>query len=414
MDEFVAPTEDFAGGDLVVDLPYRNLVAEILGGLDPRVTVVETRIDETLGLALLSLDGLEAYAAAHPDPALPEPLDVVLSTVRGFFAAHCAGWTPDMGKNRDMRGVIGFPQSKPLAGGVLKQASADEYTLRPNRTAGRGVRIGVLDTDLYPHPTLAGHYRASSTDLYQPPAPPVPPWAGHATFVAGLIVLQAPAATLDVSGVLDNETGRASAWDTAVAMVGFADRNVDILNVSLGCRTRDGQPPLVMRRAVEVLGNRMVIVAAAGNHGVTPDCKDAVFPAALPGVLAVGAAQEAVLDDEPTLALITPKVPWVDCLAPGFAVVSTYLNSTVRLVHEGGTTTDEVFTGFAKWSGTSFAAGTVSGAIARGTVPGRVTAAQALAGLLDTPNPVVRRYAWRHDGDHAGRPCGGEPGTPGA
>jgi len=143
------------------------------------------------------------------------------------------------------------------------------------------VRIGVLDTAIFAHPDLAGHYLAETT--YRPPAKAVGQWAGHATFIAGLIVAQAPAAELRIRAVLDNGTGKATAWDTARKMAALATDGLDILNVSLGCRTDDGDAPLVLRRAVEVLGRRTLIVAAAGNHAETLFARRPSFPAALPG-----------------------------------------------------------------------------------------------------------------------------------
>lgn len=430
MDPLVEPTEDFLGGDIVVDLPYRDLVAHVLEKrLEPPVCVTGDREDTTLGLALLSLDGVDEYAAAHPPPAQPKagPLDTVLSAVRGYFAGKCGGWTPEMGKNRQVGCIIGFPQSKPLASGSPDPATKEEYEHLSPATAGRGVRVGVLDTGLFLHPALAGHVLAPSADLFEPGTTPEPEkiWAGHATFVAGLIAARAPGAEIIMAKVLDNETGKASAWETAVAMARFADRNIDVLNLSLGCLTKDGRPPLVLRRAVEVLGARMVIVAAAGNHGKHDICAEArrpVWPAALPGVLAVGAAQDPELGDKPELAEISPRLPWVDCIAPGMDVVSTYLSGVNSakgvkgvnvLVHPDECPGTDTFKGFARWRGTSFAAATVSGAIAKDAIPGQVTARQSLQRLLDTPNPVVRRYDWRDDDQCAGRPNGGKPGHPG-
>jgi hypothetical protein len=57
------------------------------------------------------------------------------------------------------------------------------------------------------------------------------------------------------------------------------------------------------------------------------------------------------------------------------------------------------FTGYAAWSGTSFAAATVSGAIAARTVPGRVTAREALDQLLRDPAGGITRYV-HVDKDH--------------
>lgn len=404
MDPFVEPTEDIVGGDLVVDLPYCEPVKHVLSALDPPVRVTAVYPSERLGLALMSLDGVEAFGAGHPHPAEgdADDLDAVLSAVRYHFAQRCGGWVPELGKNRYLSGVIGLPQSKPLEGGAPDEATAAEYQPMSDDMAGRGVRVGVLDTGFVRHPALTGHVEVSDADRFEPGTATLPIWAGHATFVAGLIAAQAPGAQIVLGKVLDNLTGRAPVWDTAVAMAAFADRRVDVLNLSLGCRTRDGQPPLVLRRAVEVLAPRMVIVAAAGNHGMTEDRRRPIWPAALPGVLAVGALEDHQITPgvQPTVADISPELPWVDCVAPGIDLISTYVNATV-LVHPDLKPSTDDFTGFAKWRGTSFAAAMVSGAIATRTVPGQVSAQDALRYLLDTPNPVVTGYVWRDDGEHA-------------
>jgi subtilisin family serine protease len=402
MDLFVEPNEHIVGGDLVVDLPYCEPVEHALSALDPPVQVTAVYPSEKLGLALLSLEGVKAYAEAHPPPEPKvDDLNAVLYAVRDHFIRRCGGWVPEMGKNRYLRGVIGLPQSKPLEGGAPDDATGAEYRPSSDSTAGRGVRVGVLDTGFARHPALAGHVEVSDVDRFEPGTFRLPIWAGHATFVAGLIAAQAPGAQIVLGKVLDNLTGQAPVWETAVAMAAFADRGVDVLNLSLGCRTLDGRPPLVLRRAVEVLGPRMVIVAAAGNHGNTDNTDDRrrpIWPAALPGVLAVGAMEDHQLVPgvQPTVADISPRLPWVDCIAPGIDLVSTYVTATV-LVHPDQQYPTHHFTGFARWRGTSFAAATVSGAIAARTVPGQVSAQDALRYLLDTPNPVVSRYLWRDD-----------------
>jgi len=174
-------------------------------------------------------------------------------------------------------------------------------------------------------------------------------------------------------------------------MVEFLGENVDVLNVSLGCHTSGGEPcPLPLQRAVEVLSPTTVIVAAAGNHGGMAYEKLPTWPAALPGVLAVGAVQDRLLqpDDAPTPAPFSPQLPWIDCVAPGYALVSTYLNGYVDC-------RPDPFEGFARWSGTSFAAAMVSGAIATKMIAGQLTAGGALRRLLEEANPVVKKYVWQ-------------------
>lgn len=395
------PSAGFAGSELVVDRRYQALVID---KLPQAVRVADVDEDPTLELALLRLTGLEE-AAARIGGGHESPLDAVIHELRSHFRTY-DGWTVPMGKNRTVSCIIGYPQSKPMAYGRLTAATAEDWhgTVTEDRGAGRGVRVGVLDTRLYPHADLVSHYHAAPGALHPAGSRPDTAWAGHATFVAGLIATQAPAAALDVRAVLNDETGRASVWDTATAMASFANAGIDILNLSLGCRTSDGEPPLVLRRAVEVLSRRMVIVAAAGNHGKTGYPKAPIWPAALPDVVAVGASvgNEIGEGGKPEPADFSPQLPWLTCTAPGANVVSTFLSGTVRVpptTPSGDPNGDPAkpdgpveFEGYARWSGTSFAAASVSGAIAAATIPGEVTAAGALRRRLETPNPVVTPY----------------------
>jgi subtilisin family serine protease len=256
---------------------------------------------------------------------------------------------------------------------------------------GGGALVGILDGPLYPHPDLVGHVPAElllhallaaqlhGGDRRQ--------WEGHATFVASVIARQAPLAALDPRAVLGGETGTASLWDTATALVGFAGSGAAVLNLSFGCRTLDGRPPLLVARAVERLGPDVLCVAAAGNHGDLPDIRqDPVWPAALPGVVAVGAT------DEPG-ARFSPALPWVRCTAPGVGVSGAYLAGTVLnpADPEHAEPWSQEYHGYARWSGTSFAAAAVTGAVAAAIRPG-MTAREALEELLATPDGLVRPY----------------------
>jgi hypothetical protein len=128
----------------------------------------------------------------------------------------------------------------------------------------------------------------------------------------------------------------------------------------------------------------VLLVAAAGDQNRT------TWPAALDGVVAVGARQ-----DDGTLSDFSPRQPWVRCTAPGDR--DTSLTATVPPVAG----IQQEFTGGAIWSGTAFAAATASGVIAARTVPGTVTAHDALSALLAEDGGVVRKYVPGDDGQRA-------------
>jgi len=157
-----------------------------------------------------------------------------------------------------------------------------------------------------------------------------------------VILQRAPNADLDIRHGLDEDAATSSSWEVAVKMAEFADAGLAVLNISFGAITKNDEPPLVLTRAVEALrGKAVTVVAAAGNNG--PSSKK-MWPAALPQVIAVGADKEG----SPEPAAFSPvNTEWVDLMAPGEQVYSTY---------ELGD--------YAHWDGTSFATPAVSGAIA--------------------------------------------------
>jgi subtilisin family serine protease len=183
-------------------------------------------------------------------------------------------------------------------------------------------------------------------------------------------------------------------------MASFLRSGIEVLNLSFGGPTADGMPPLVLERAVDVLSAEMVLVAAAGNHGDQPEDVGAalhqdittvprsrnspIWPAAMPNVVAVGAT-----DTEDGIASFTPPdVPWLDLVAPGKDVESTFLTGRVEAVTvevENGEVLGIVkkdlgdFEGTARWSGTSFAAASATGEIARLMQTHQLTAQAAVA-----------------------------------
>lgn len=375
--------DTFMPDQLVVHLPSRDLVLRELArfGAHPTGPAAE---DDRLGLALLTLVDADGRQVTDVDP--------LLAAVRESCRDQFGRWVPLMGKNRHVESIFGLPQPKSHAVDDLA-AAAGPLPLYSAPDAGRGVRIGVLDTKIIPHPDLVGRFVADQTSVHPPLDGPTKLKAPHATFVTSVIIGRAQGAVVEVTGVLDDD-GRGTAWDTVQQMMACADAGVDILNLSLGCRTADGRPPLLMARAAELLSQRMVLVAAAGNHNLSATPKAPTWPAALPDVVAVGA-----LDPDGSPADFSPRLPWITCGAPGRAVVGAYVKGPVRMLDDS---VDGTFdTGYAEWSGTSFATATVSGVVAAHTVPGRVSARDALRAVLAEPNGVVRPWVQCDDGPRA-------------
>ena len=247
--------------------------------------------------------------------------------------------------------------------------------------------IVVLDTglaaaDLRPH-ALTGVVGYPS-NAWPPDERPdedandrIDPVAGHGTFIAGIIEQIAPGCELQVHGLLSGY-GDATEDDVAFVLESLAsapEGPPQLLNLSFG-----GYALVEMARlgeavrALQVAGT--IVVASAGNDAT---CRPS-FPAAFPDVVSVAALGPH------GAAYFTNYGPWVRACAPGVDVVSSFFTSWVSPSGE-----DEEYAEWVRWSGTSFAAPAVVGALARAMRagldgPGAVEAVVDAPALLRLPN----------------------------
>lgn len=178
--------------------------------------------------------------------------------------------------------------------------------------------------------------------------------AGHGTFVAGVVRRWCPEARIHVRGVL---TSFGDGDDASVAgAVGRALRGgsrYDLVVMAFGGYGESDRPTPLLRAVTRLQRRGALAVASAGNDGTSRR----PYPAGFDGVLAVGGL------DEDGRAPFSNFGSWVDACAPATDVVSTFFPE----FNEHGTADQPAFsfTGWARWSGTSFAAPYVAGVIAQ-------------------------------------------------
>jgi hypothetical protein len=339
----IAGGEDGFGGyhfvpnQLLVAQEQQEQLAESL----EKLGVAAERFDDQreLGLVLVTLppsqEGVQdvpGVLATLSDPtfrlATPEPLRVTPHHV-----------------------LRGEPDYQGGTASLAEPAPAQEMTLGG---AGGGPRVAVVDTG-YTRDVHTEQDKQVDSSGTNPPLDAQPAdgeidfEAGHGTFVTGIVLRQAPTATVEVVEVL-GPAGFCTELDVANAILSL--RDVDVINLSLGAYTRGNEPPAAIEAALARLSPRTAVVAAAGNAGRTRQ----MWPAAFKRVVAVGA-----LDDDGNRASFSNYGSWVDTYVPGVGVVSTF----PRWPDDGS-----VFDGWAIWSGTSFAAPKVAGHVAAATAIG--------------------------------------------
>jgi hypothetical protein len=294
----------------------------------------------------------------------------------------------------------GFPASvshiTPL-GGIIKQLASPEPSsgaLGPPRAAGpgRGVQVAVIDTGIAGEVRrdgwLDGVARADNVDpldvLPDGPDGFLDFGAGHGTFSTGVVQQVAPGADIRMHRAVDTD-GISGEVDVACAMVRAVQEGARVINLSLGTHTLDDQPPVAIETALEIIGEieertgkQALVVAAAGNLGTARPC----WPAAFGRVVAV-----AGLTADGSPAPWSNRGSWVDCLTVAEGVVSTYVagKESPQIDPEP----DEFGDGaWAVWSGTSFAAPQVAGAVARISQESGLEPNQALEEVVGHGTPV--------------------------
>ena len=267
---------------------------------------------------------------------------------------------------------IGWPDGDPSRVGRAARSMAGA-----DRSIGRGVRVAVIDTgfpegrapkcdwfttgvDWSSRPGEGPHVDLVDATSVNGGGPDnlLDAEAGHGVFVGGLIRRVAPGVELSFIRVLDS-WGMGTEAGVTNGILQARARGVDIINLSLGFYALDNVAnPAMMSALRDVQSSRpgMAVVAAAGNEGVVSPA----FPAAFKDVVSVGALDQ----QRQQLRDTSNRGWWVDTYAPGSDLESAYVNGTEdsRLTLDG--VAEQFVDELASWSGTSFAAAVVTGAIA--------------------------------------------------
>ncbi len=264
----------------------------------------------------------------------------------------------------------------------------------PEHTAvtGSTVRVAILDTGITAEQRTDGWLRGLVSTTNEDPLNVLPLGnrdcyldlaAGHGTFVAGVVAQVAPDADPCVHRVLDTD-GVATDLQVGEALVRLVSEDLRpggrlVVNLSLGTETPDDRPPLALSVALDVVREierarhgEVMVVAAAGNEGRARKC----WPGAFDDVVAVAALGE---DGNP--AAWSSHGDWVRCSTIGEAVLSTYVEGSESPVVDPQPETFGT-DAWAYWTGTSFCAPQVAGAVAHLAAQNDSSLADALTQLL--------------------------------
>jgi hypothetical protein len=307
---------------------------------------------------------------------VPDVLAEVARTLGPGIASHCYVLSASP--------VACCPGSEPEPPGCW----GDDVPPCPPPMNGGGehpVRIGVSDTglrdDAATHPWLQGVTGEPDPLGAVDPAtalPTIPPYAGHGTFIAGVARCIAPGAHVHVEDHLPTAFAAAD-FDYVIVtkLVDLLRRGVDLINLSAGGTTVDGAPML----AFEVFNAEhlsqfpdVVLVAAAGNNG-----NDVPFwPAAAGWATGVG----ALAADRRHRAWFSNWGASADVWAPGEALVNAFTSGLYTYNEPPRAGARQIFSGMARWSGTSFATPVVVGLVAARMSRTGETARAALDAVL--------------------------------
>lgn len=300
-------------------------------------TALPSRItDEFMVSVAASMTSAPVYLL-NIDPAKDEQLAAEELTQSGVVAYAHPNYL--LNETHPIQGSYPFSDVN-FIGDYYQQLSAGQIHLAAaHQTAtGAGVTVGIIDGGIdFTHATISSVCQSAydfvedDTDASDDPGGTA---SGHGTFVAGVIHLSAPEASIRAYRIMD-EYGHGDGFTLAQAIERAVLDNCDVINLSVVLIARH----LAVRDAIDFAASQGVtVVAGAGNSAMN----EPIYPAAETNVIAV-----AALDSLYRAADFTSFGDFVDISAPGSKIYSTYQSPY-----------------YAWWSGTSFSAPFVSGVAA--------------------------------------------------
>jgi subtilisin family serine protease len=248
---------------------------------------------------------------------------------------------------------------------------------------GRTVRVAILDTGLASQQTALWSKVVAEVNLIEPGTPAYDrptgvdsnqngfpdEGVGHGSMVAGLVDVVSPNTQLVIARICDSD-GNATAWTIIKGLAFAATSGAEIANVSLGSLAQITALSDTMEWCES---QRLLVVASIGNDSLP----QASYPGRISRVVCV-----AGLNADDTKASFSNWDGKADVAAPAVGLASQYWDG-----------------GLAVWSGTSFAAPLVTGAIAEYVrrAPTRLspnvirTAVDRSVDNIDSINPTYTR-----------------------